>query len=180
MQNLQIALQKTIDHLKSEYAALQLGRANASLVEEILVEAYGSPMALKGTANIACPDAKTIKIEPWDKTLMAEIEKAIIAADLGLNPQNNGESIILPIPPMTEERRQQVSKKAKEIAENAKISVRNARQDELKNVKAQKEANEISEDEQKRLEKQVQDKIDETNKTIDDMSKNKEQEIMTV
>ncbi len=177
---LQSQLDKTIDHLKTKLATLQAGKATPTMVDEIQVENYGSMMPLKSVANISCPDNKTIKIEPWDKSSIGAIAKAIQESDLGINPQNMGDHLFLPIPPMTEERRKKLVKIVKEEEETAKISVRNIRHDFLKKVKAQKDDNEISEDEQKKLEKDIQEKIDETNKKIAEMAKNKETDIMKV
>lgn len=171
---------KAIDHLKKEFAGLQTGRASAALVDDIHVESYGAQMNLKSVANISCPDAKTIKIEPWDKSLMSEIEKAIQSSNIGINPQNMGEHIFLPVPPMTEERRKQMVKVVHEMVENAKIAIRNARHDEMKSIKLLKDESEISEDEQKSMEKEVQEKVDVANKEIEEIGKNKENEVMTV
>ena len=137
-------------------------------------------MSLKSMANISCPDSRTIRIEPWDKSALESIEKALREAEIGINPQNMGEYILLSVPPMTEERRRQVVKRVHEEAEKARISIRNIRHDFLKKVKHQKDEKEISEDEASRLEKQIQEKIDEANKEIDSISKSKEQEVLTV
>lgn len=178
--DLQTQLDKAIEHMKKEFAGLQIGRASASLVDDIEVESYGSMMPLKQVANISCPDPKTIKIEPWDKGVLGEIEKAITVANIGINPQNMGEHLFLPIPPMTEDRRKQMVKFVHELAEKAKISVRNARHDELKMVKLQKEEGELSEDEQKAAEKEVQGLVDAANQKIDESAKVKEKDILTV
>ncbi len=180
MDELQTQLQKAIAHLKTEFTALQTGRANVSLVDEIEVESYGSKMPLKQVANISCPDAKSIKIEPWDKNLVKEVERALQEADLGINPQNMGESIFLPIPPMTEERRKDMVKLVHKLSETAKISIRNARHDAMKMVKIQQEEGDISEDEQKNLETDIQKEVDIFNKEVDSLAKNKEQEVLTV
>jgi ribosome recycling factor len=173
-------LQKTIDFCRTEFSRLQLGRASAALVEEIDIEVYGSKVPLKNNAQIFCPDAKTLRIEPWDKSIMANAEKAIIQANIGLNPQNMGDYILIPIPPMTEERRKQTVKLVKDETEKLRISIRNIRHDFLQKTKRQKDANEISEDEQKRLEKQIDEKISETNRTIDVLSKKKEEDVLRV
>ena len=178
--DLQNQLQKSITHLKESFGKLQVGTANAAIFDTVEIEMYGAKSPIKNAANISCPDPKTIKIEPWDKTILGDIEKGIVSANLGLNPQNMGEFLFIPIPPMTEERRKQTVKVVHDDAENSKISVRNIRQDFMKKVKTQKDNDEISEDEQKRLEKQIQEKIDETNKEIDELSKKKEADIMTV
>ena len=178
--DLKTDIAKAIDHLRSEYAKLQTGRANAALVEELEVESYGSMMALKATANITCPDAKTIRIEPWDKSLIGEIEKSIQSANIGLNPQNMGDSIILPIPPMTEERRKDIVKIVHKLGENAHISIRSARHEAMKTIKHQKDEKEISEDQQKDAESDVQEAIDKANKEVDELMKVKETDVMSV
>lgn len=174
------SLDKVVQHLQQEFAGLHVGRANAALVDEISVESYGAQMPLKSTANISCPDSKTIRIEPWDKSIIANIEKAIRDSDLGIQPQNMGEYILLSIPPMTEERRKQIVKRVHEESENARISVRNVRHEALKKVKQQKENSEISEDEESKLEKQIQESVDESNKKIDELTKKKEADVLTV
>jgi len=177
--DLPIQLQKIADHLRSEFSGLHIGRANAAMVDEIQVESYGAMMPLKATSNISCPDSHTIRIEPWDKNIVGGIEKALRDAEVG-NPQNMGQYIILPVPPMTEERRKQLVKRVSEMEEEARISVRNVRQDFFKKIKIQKDNKEISEDEEKRFEKQIQEKVDATNKTIEEMSKKKSQDILTI
>ncbi len=129
---LQTQLQKALDHLRAEFGKLQMGTANASILDAVEVSMYGAKSPLKNGANVSVMDAKTLKIEPWDKSIMAEIEKGITAANLGLNPQNMGEYIIIPIPPMTEERRKNTVKVVHQESENAKIAVRNIRQDFMK------------------------------------------------
>lgn len=176
----QSELQKAIDHLKKEFTTLQVGRANAALVEDIEVESYGSMMPLKALANISCPDPKTIKIEPWDRSVLGEIERAVQAAKIGINPQNMGEHLYLPIPPMTEERRLQLVKLVHELAEKAKISVRNARQEAIKAIKAQKENDELSEDQLRDAEAEIQTAVDKANNDIDQTAKKKEEEVKTV
>lgn len=173
-------LQQAVEHLRQEFGGLHTGRANVGMVDDLQVEVYGSHMSLKGTANISCPDAQTIRVEPWDKTIIGDIEKAIRDADLGLNPQNMGEHLLIPVPPMTEERRGQMVKKVHQSVEKTKIAIRNIRQDVIKKAKHQKEEKEISEDEYARLEKQIQEKVDGANKTIDEVTKNKETEISTI
>ena len=177
---LETQLQQAIAHLRQEFGGLHTGRANVGMVDDLQVEVYGSHMPLKGTANISCPDAQTIRIEPWDKTIVGSIEKTIREGDLGLNPQNMGEHLLIPVPPMTEERRGQMVKKVHQMAESSKISIRNIRQDILKKIKHQKDEKEISEDAYTRLDKQIQEKVDETNKTIGEITKNKETEISTI
>ncbi len=171
---------KVITHLKTEFTSLQTGRANVALVDEIEVESYGSKMPLKQVSNVSCPDAKSIKIEPWDKNLVKDIERAIGEANIGINPQNMGESIFLPIPPMTEDRRKDMVKLVHKLAETARISVRNARHDAMKLAKQQEEDGLLSEDQQKDLEADIQKEVDSFNEKIESLSKNKEQEVLTV
>ena len=144
------------------------------------VESYGTHMALRTSANISCPDVKTLKIEPWDKNHIGEIEKTLRASNLNINPQNMGDYILLPIPPLTEERRKQIVKLVHDMSENTKISVRQARQDALKDIKRQKDDKEISEDEFKKKEKHIQDQINQANKEIDTLTIQKEKEVLTV
>jgi ribosome recycling factor len=177
---LKTQISKAISHLKSEFTTLQTGRANASLVDELMIDSYGSMMPLKQLANISCPDAKTIRVEPWDKNFVKEIEKAITIADIGINPQNMGDSIFLPIPPMTEDRRKSMVKLVHELSEKAKISIRSARQDSMKLAKMQEDEGALSEDQLKDLESDIQENVDSANKEIDQLSKKKEQEVLTV
>lgn len=172
--------EKTTLHLEDEFKTLQIGRASAGLVEGLIVEAYGSMQSLKSVAGISIPDAKTIQIQPWDRSMLAIIEKAIRVSDLNLNPVNNGLSIILSIPPLTEERRKDLVKVVNRLAEEAKISVRNIRHDYMGALSKAEHDKEISEDEKNRLEKNMQEKVDEINKTIDSMARSKEQSLMTI
>lgn len=173
-------LQKALDHLSSELAGLQIGRASASLVEGLPIEVYGAQQPLKNVANISIPDPKTLFIEPWDKANLAAIEKAIQDSSLGLNPNNDGARIALNIPPLTEERRVELTKLVGEFAETAKISVRRAREDLRKKAKQAKETEEITEDEEKLFDKKLQEKIDEINSKIEEHAKQKEEEMMKV
>lgn len=177
---LKASITKAVTHLKKQYGSLQAGKANAAMVEGIMVESYGSMMPLSQTANVACPDSKTIKIEPWDKSIIGKIEKAIQTSDIGINPQNMGTYILLPIPPMTEERRKLLVKVVKEEAEHAHISIRTARAHARDLVKRQKDDKEISDDEAKRFENDIQKYIDDATKDIKDLEKQKEQDIMKV
>ena len=170
--------QKAIEHLRSRFAALQVGRASPDLVENIQLELYGARSSLKAAANISCPDAKTIRIEPWDKNIIKEIEKAVQTSSIGINPQNMGGYLLLPIPPLTEDRRKESVKQVHEITEQAHISIRNSRHETFKKIKIQKDNKEISEDEAKRLEKQAQEKTEEANRQINDLSKEKEKDVM--
>lgn len=168
--------EKSLEHLISEFAALQIGRASSALVEGINVEAYGSHQPIRNMAQITLPDARSIAITPWDKSIMGNIEKAITNANIGLTPINDGNCVRLNIPPLTEERRKETVKIVHRMAEEAKISIRNARHEALESIKKE----ELSEDEQKRAEKELQEKVDEYNKKVEEHAKKKEHEIMTV
>lgn len=174
------AFKKAEQHLSHEFARLQVGRASVNLVEPIEVESYGAKQALKNVASISVPDAKTLQIQPWEKSMLGVIEKAIRDSDLGLNPVNNGNAILLNIPPMTEERRRDLVKIVHRMAEEAKIAVRNVRQEAHNKFKQMKNDNEINEDEQRGAEKRLQDSVDQANTEIESMMKKKEQEVMTV
>ncbi|PID87589.1 ribosome recycling factor [Candidatus Gracilibacteria bacterium] len=171
-------VQKTLTHLESEFAKLQVGRANPALVEDILVESYGSMQAIKNIASVGVLDSQTLTIKPWDKNVIGAIGKAITAADLGLNPQNMADSIIIKIPALTEERRLELSKVAKKFLEEAKISIRNVRQEIHKDIKRKEDGKEISEDEAKDIQDDLQKIIDEANKKAEELYKSKEVDIM--
>jgi ribosome recycling factor len=180
---IQVAIQefdKTIAHLNDEYSRLQVGRANASLVEHIMVDSYGSLQPLKNLANISVPEAMTLQIQPWDKGMMAPIEKAIQQSDLGLNPINNGAAILLNVPALTEERRKDLVKIVGKFAEEARISIRNARQTAHSKFKSLASDKTISEDDAKGAEKKLQDKVDASNVKVAELAKAKEEGIMTV
>jgi len=169
-----------LDHLKQEYGKIQTGRANAAIVENIMVDAYGSKMLLKALANISIPEPKQIMIQPYDRGTLSYIEKAIREANLGINPQNDGIVIRLILPPLTEERRKELVKVVHKLAEDARISLRNARHEAISQLKELEKEKEISEDDLRGNEKIVQEKIDEFNKKVDELAKKKEQDVMTV
>ena len=173
-------IKKAENHLDLEFSKLQLGRANPKLVEDIMIEQYGSMQALKNVASVSCMDAQTLNIKPWDKTVIWAIAKAISDSGLGLNPQNMSDSIIIKIPALTEERRKELTKVAKKMAEEAKIWIRNSRWDSMKAIKKAEDNKEISEDERKDLEWDLQKIVDEANKSIDEKLKKKNEDIMKV
>ncbi len=168
--------QQTLEHLQEEYAKIQTGRANAALVENILVESYGAKMPLKGVASISIPEFHQIVIQPWDRSQIQAVEKAIRESNLGLNPQNDGILVRLNLPPLTEERRKDLVKLVHRSAEDARIAVRNARHEAMGQLKAL----ELSEDDQKAREQGLQKQVDEFNKKIEEAAKKKEQDVMTV
>lgn len=180
LQQADAEFKKVLEHLKTEFSHLQIGRANASIVESVTVDAYGSRQPLKNLANISVPDAKTIQIQPWDKGLLKAVETGIQLAQLNLNPTNDGIVIRINIPPLTEERRKDLTKVVSKLAEEAKISVRHHRQQFMDKIKAMEKNKEITEDEVKGSEKRLQDQVDNINKDIESLSKHKEKDIMTV
>lgn len=172
--------EKIVLHLKDEFSRLQVGRASPALVENIPVDMYGMSQPIKAVASIAIPEPRSIVIQPWDRGSLAAIEKGIVGVGIGLNPINDGVVIRINIPPLTEERRRDLTKHAKQLAETARIGVRNARQDAHNSFKKMKADNEITEDDLRSTDKRLQEKVDEVNKKIDEVTKSKEDDIMTV
>lgn len=173
-------LKKAETHLSNEFAKLQVGRANPAIVEGITIMVYGSAQPLRNIASVSVMDPQTLSIQPWDKSLIRDIDRSITEANLGLNPQNNGESIMIKIPTLTEERRKDLVKIAKRLAEDGKIAIRNIRADAMKKIKAAETAKEISEDALKDYEADLQKKIDAESKKIDEMLAKKEADILKV
>ena len=173
-------IDKSIRHLDVEFSKLQLWRANPLLVEDIMVEQYGIPTPLKNMASVSCLDSQTLTIKPYDKNAIWAIAKAISDSWLWLNPQTMADSVMIKIPALTEERRIELTKVAKKISEEAKIWVRNARQDSLKFIKKAEDDKEISEDEAQILEKDLQKMVDEANKKIEEHLKKKNEDIMKI
>jgi ribosome recycling factor len=173
-------MDKSIEAFRSEIAKIRTGKATTALLDGIKVEYYGSMSPLNQVANVTVLDAHTLSITPWDKSVIGAIEKAIMTADLGLNPVNDGTNIKVPIPPLTEERRKELVKLVKKFGEDAKIALRNVRRDANDHLKKMEKNKEITEDQLKDLEKEVQKVTDEHIAKIDEMIKHKEQEIMQV
>lgn len=174
------AMSKAVKALRKEMTKVRTGRASTSLLDDVVVEYYGAPTPLNQVATLSTPEARLITIQPWEKNLIPEIEKAIFKADLGLTPSSDGQLIRLPVPALTEERRREMVKIIKRMAEEAKISVRNARRDANENLKMLEKEKEITEDERKRAEKDVQQVTDEYVENVDDLVDAKEQEVMEV
>lgn len=171
---------KAIESLKRELTKVRTGRAAVSLLDDVFVDYYGTPTPLNQVGTLASPEARLITVQPWEKNLIPEIEKAIMKADLGLNPSSDGTLIRLAIPALTEERRKEMAKLAKRIGEDSKIVVRNARRDANEAIKKLEKDKEISEDDLKRGEKDVQALTDDFIKQIDDIIEAKEQEVMEI
>ena len=173
-------MDKTLVHLAEEFDAVRAGRANPKVLDRITVEYYGSETQLNGVATISSPDARTLVIQPWDTSLLKEIQKAILSSELGINPQNDGKVIRLIFPQLTEERRKELTKQVKKYAEDAKVAMRNVRRDGMDYVKKLKKNSEITEDEQKKAEKDLQDMLDKYIKKADEALAAKEKELMAI
>ena len=173
-------MDKTLEVLEESFGAVRAGRANAKVLDRITVEYYGSETALAGVATISSPDARTLVIQPWDTKLLKDIQKAIQCSDLGINPQNDGRVIRLVFPQLTEERRKDLTKQVKKYAEEAKVAMRNVRREGMDYVKGLKKKSEITEDEQKKAEKDLQEMLDKFTRKVDDALAAKEKELMAI
>ncbi len=171
---------KTIEVVKSEFGSVRAGRANASVLDRISVEYYGTPTPLNQVASISSPDPRALVIQPWDGSLLKPIEKAIQVSDLGINPQNDGKVIRLTFPQLTEERRKELTKQVRQYGEKGKVALRNIRRDAMDKVKDMKKKSEITEDEVKEYEKELQDLTDKRCKEVDSLTAAKEKELMSV
>lgn len=172
-------MQKAVQHLELELSRVRAGKANPQILDGIMVEYYGNPTPLAQVANITTPDARTLSLQPWEKNMLGPIEKAIIASNIGLNPQNDGNYVRLFLPPLTEERRKELVKRVNGEGEQAKIAIRSIRRDSIEQIKKlQKDG--MSEDAAKDAETDVQDITDKQIVMIDNVCKDKEKEIMTV
>jgi ribosome recycling factor len=173
-------MQKSIEATQRAFNTIRTGRANASLLDRITVDYYGTETPLKSLANISTPDATTIAIQPYDKSSMGQIEKAISISDLGLTPNNDGQTIRLNIPPLTEQRRKELAKQASKLAEEGKIALRNIRRDAVDAVRKQEKNREISEDEARDLQEQIQKVTDQYTEKVEELLSSKEKEILTL
>ncbi len=176
--DVEFRMKKTVESFEKEISKLRTGRANPYLFDGIKVEYYGSQMPINQVATIQVPEASLIIIQPWDKSIMGEIERAIKKAGLGLNPQSDGNVIRIPIPPLSEERRQELVKLVRKYGEDARVAIRNIRRDGVEQVKKMEKGKVISEDDSKRAEKQLQDLHDKYIEEINKIAKNKEKEIL--
>ena len=174
--NTEEKMMMTMESLDNKFTNVRAGRANPSMLDGVMVEYYGTPTPLKSLANISVPEARQLSIKPFDRSILGGIEKAIFEANLGITPNNNGECIFLVIPPLTEDRRKELVKQVKALAEEAKIALRNVRQDANNSIKKL----ELPEDEEKRGNDRVQDLINEYNKIVEEKLKEKENELMTI
>lgn len=176
----EVKMEKSLENLKNEYASIRAGRANPHLLDKLKVNYYGSATPLQQVANISVPEARMILIQPWESSLIKEIEKAIMASDLGITPNNDGKVIRLVFPELTEDRRKELVKEVKKKGEGAKVAMRNIRRDANETLKKAGKASEISEDEQKQLEDKVQKLTDKYVDLVDKAVEEKSKEILTV
>ena len=173
-------MKKSIESVAGDFAAVRAGRANASVLNRIMVDYYGTPTPIQQVASVGSPDPRTLVITPWDATCLRPIEKAILESDLGINPQNDGKCIRLGFPQLTEERRKDLVKQIHKYAEGGKVAIRNIRRDAMENFKKQQKNSEITEDEMKMVEKDLQKLTDDSCKELDKLLENKEKELMSV
>lgn len=173
-------MEKSINSLKYEYNSIRAGRANAAILDRITVDYYGSPTPINQMAAISVPEARVLAIQPWDMSALSLIEKAILASDIGINPSNDGRIIRLVFPALTEERRKQLSKDVSKFAEDAKVAVRQIRRDSIEKIKSMKKNSEITEDDQKNGEEEIQKITDDFVKRIDEIAAAKTKEIMEI
>ena len=173
-------MKKTCEALEAQFATIRAGRANAAVLDQITVDYYGSPTPSNQVASIATPDARSLLIQPWDGSILKGIEKAILTSDLGIHPQNDGRMIRLVFPPLTEERRLDLVKQTRKYGEEAKVAIRNIRRDAIEKFKKQQKASEITEDDYKNVEKDIQKLTDDFTKEIDKIMSNKEKELKEI
>lgn len=180
MEQFEEKMKKSLNALSEEYATIRAGRANPHVLDKIMVDYYGTPSPLQTVANISVPEARVIQIQPWEASLVKEIEKAIMVSELGITPNNDGKIIRLVFPELTEDRRKELVKDVKKKGENAKVAIRNIRRDANDSIKKQNKANEISDDEAKQAEEQVQKMTDKYVAEVEQMIENKSSEIMII
>ena len=173
-------MKKTCEALNSTLATIRAGRANAAVLDQILVDYYGVPTPIQQLASVAAPDPRSLVIQPWDGSVLKGVEKAILASDLGINPQNDGRSIRLVFPPLTEERRRDLVKQTRKYGEDAKVAIRNIRRDAIEKFKKQQKSSEITEDDYKIAEKDIQKLTDDYIKEIDNVAASKEKELYEI
>ncbi len=173
-------MNKSIDALKNEFASIRAGRANPAILDRVLVDYYGAPTPINQMAAVSVSEARVLVIQPWDKTTLKPIEKAIQASDIGINPTNDGNVLRLTFPQLTEERRKELVKDIKKMGEESKVGIRNIRRDAMEKLKALKKDNSITEDEQKDGEKKIQNLTDNFVKKIDSLVADKEKEVLSI
>ena len=180
LQIMEEKMNKTVAVLERDYKSIRAGRANASVLDRITVDYYGTPTPIQQMAAVSVPEARVLLIQPWDASTLKEIEKAILTSDVGINPQNDGRVIRLSFPPLTEERRKEIVKDVRKSAEENKVAIRNLRRDAIEKIKAMKKDSKITEDDMSDGEKKIQDLTDKFCKEIDSIAAAKEKEIMEI
>lgn len=180
LKNAEERMNRRIDHLNNEYSAIRAGRANPAVLDKVTVDYYGAPTPINQLAAVSVTEARTLMIQPWDISVLTPIERAIQMSDVGINPQNDGKALRMVFPPLTEERRKELVKDVKELAEEAKVGIRNVRRDAVDKFKAMKKNSEITEDDLKQAEKKTQDLTDKFVKEIDAIAEKKQKEIMSI
>ena len=180
MDNIEIEMNKTIENLQEKFSEVRAGRANPGILNKVQIEYYGTPTPINQVASVSVPEARLIVIQPWDKSLLSQIEKAINVADIGINPMNDGQVIRLAFPELTEDRRKDLSKDIKKMSEESKVAIRNIRRDMMEEVKKQLKDSEISEDEERAKEEDIQKITDKFIGKIDEITDKKINEIMSV
>jgi ribosome recycling factor len=182
VKNAETKMQKSVEHLRQELAAIRTGRASAALLDRIQVDYYGTPTPVNQVATVSAPDPRLVVVQPWDKSVLGTIEKAILKSDLGITPTNDGQVLRLAIPQPTAERRKELAKQVHQRAEEARVAVRNVRRDALDHVRKaeQDKENKVSEDEARRAQERLQKLTDQYVHQVDDVSKKKETEVMEV
>ncbi len=178
--NTQEKMTKTLDALDREYKAVRVGRASPAVLDRITVDYYGAATPIQQMAAISVPEPRMLQIQPWDASTLRDIEKAIQTSDIGINPQNDGRVIRLVFPPLTEERRKEIVKDVRKMAEDSKVAVRNSRRDAIEKLKTMKKNSEVTEDDQQNGEKKIQNLTDKYCKEIDDLAALKEKEILEI
>ena len=180
MDNIEIEMNKTIENLQEKFSEVRAGRANPAILNKVQIEYYGTPTPINQVASVSVPEARLIVIQPWDKSLLSQIKKAINVADIGINPMNDGQVIRLAFPELTEDRRKDLSKDIKKMSEESKVAIRNIRRDMMEEVKKQLKDSEISEDEERAKEEDIQKITDKFIGKIDEITDKKINEIMSV
>ena len=180
IKNTEDKMKKSVSHLETEFSEIRAGRANPAVLDKVRIDYYGSPTPVNQIASISVTEARTLTIQPWDKTLLRAIEKAIQTSDIGINPQNDGKIIRMIFPPLTEERRKEIVKDIAKMGEDTKIAVRSIRREAMEKLKAMKKKGEITEDDLKHGEKKIQDKTDSHIKNIDKLTEKKQKQIMEI
>ncbi len=180
IKNTEEKMNKTLSVLEREYKSIRAGRANVSVLDKITVDYYGAPTPIQQMAAVSVPEPRVLMIQPWDASTLKTIEKAILTSDIGINPQNDGRVIRLSFPPLTEERRKEIVKDVKKLAEENKVAIRNTRRDAIEKLKALKKANTVTEDDVANGEKKIQNLTDKFCKEVDDLAGLKEKEILEI